>query len=510
MDKRDALRYRIAPLEMTPSEFRKVGRQLVERIADFLCTLPDRPVVPNESPQVIRETLGTGSLPEEGAEAKDLLEEAADLLFEHSTFNGHPRFWGVITSSAAPIGALGDLLTAAVNPNVGGWLGAPIATEIEAQTVRWIAELIGYPTDCGGLLVSGGNMGNFVGFLAARKAKATWDVRTAGLMGEGTRRLRVYSSSETHTWIHKAADMFGLGTDAICWIPVDEQLRMDTTALKNQIQEDIEAGDLPFLVVGTAGTVSTGAVDPLPEIAAICREYDLWFHVDAAYGGFAAVLLNDGKGTVPRDLKGISEADSVAVDPHKWLYAPLEAGCALVRNPEALRETFSYHPPYYYFADQAEPTLDYYEYGPQNSRGFRALKVWLALRQVGRAGYAEMISDDIQLALELYRLVEAHPELQAFTQGLSITTFRYVPPDLTYGSEQVEAYLNRLNAELLNRLQRSGEAFLSNAVVEGKFLLRACIVNFRTSLEDVEALPGIVIRIGREVDAAMRPAKLNK
>src|SRR5260370_15551040 len=152
MDIRDALRYRIAPLEMTPSEFRKVGRQLVERIADFLWTLPDRPVVPNESPQVIRETLGTGSLPEEGAEAKDLLEEAADLLFEHSTYNGHPRFWGVITSSAAPIGALGDLLTAAVNPNVGGWLGAPMTTEIEAQTVRWIAELIGYPTDCGGLL----------------------------------------------------------------------------------------------------------------------------------------------------------------------------------------------------------------------------------------------------------------------------------------------------------------------------------------------------------------------
>jgi aromatic-L-amino-acid decarboxylase len=251
------------------------------------------------------------------------------------------------------------------------------------------------------------------------------------------------------------------------------------------------------------------AVDPLPEIAAICREYDLWFHVDGAYGGFAAVLLDDGKGTVPRDLKGISEADSVAVDPHKWLYAPLEAGCALVGNPEALHETFSYHPPYYHFADQAEPTLDHYEYGPQNSRGFRSLKVWLALRQVGREGYMEMIAGDILLAQELYRLVEAQPELQGFTQGLSTTTFRHVPPDLTPGSEQVEAYLNRLNAELLSRLQRSGEAFLSNAVVEGKFLLRACIVNFRTSLEDVEALPALVIRIGREVDAALRPVSLN-
>ena len=179
------------------------------------------------------------------------------------------------------------------------------------------------------------------------------------------------------------------------------------------------------------------------------------------------------------------------MDPHKWLYAPLEAGCILVRNQQALRETFSYHPPYYHFAEEPS-TIDYYEYGPQNSRGFRALKVWLALRQVGRAGYVEMISDDILLAQYLYQLVEAHPELQAFTQALSITTFRYVPSDLTLGSEHVEAYLNQLNTELLNRLQKSGEALLSNAVMGGTFLLRACVVNFRTSLEDIEALPVLV------------------
>ena len=509
MEKRDALRYRIAPLEMTPSEFRKVGYQLIERIAEFLCTLPDRPVTNSESPRLIREALGMGPLPAQGAEARDLLEEAANLLFDHSTFNGHPRFMAVITSSAAPIGALGDLLAASVNPNLGGWIGGPMANEIEAQTIRWIAEMIGYPTGCGGLLVSGGNMGNFVGFLAARLAKATWDVRASGMHGRDSRQMRVYTSSETHTWIHKAADMYGLGTDAIRWISVDEQLRMDTTALRSQIQADIEAGDLPFLVIGTAGSVSTGAVDPLSDIAAICREYDLWFHVDGAYGGFAAVLLDEGQGTVPGDLKGISEADSVAVDPHKWLYAPLEAGCALVRNALALRAAFSYHPPYYHWASQDESTIEYHEYGPQNSRGFRALKVWLALRQVGRAGYMEMIADDILLAQELYRLVEKHPELQAFTQGLSITTFRYVPSDLASGPEEVEAYLNRLNAELLIRLQRSGEAFLSNAIVRGTFLLRACIVNFRTCLEDIEALPGIVTRIGKKVDVALRPLELH-
>src|SRR5947209_6020071 len=508
MEKTHALRYRIAPLEMSPSEFRKAGYRLIDQVAELLCTLPERPVAPNETPAALRALLGSHSLPEQGRDASSLLDEAADLLFNHSAFNGHPRFMGFITSSAAPIGALGEMLSAAVNANVGSSLLAPIASEIEAQVVRWIAEMVGYPRDCGGLLVSGGNMANCVCFLAARKAKASWDVRTGGMNTEQSRRLRVYTSSETHTWIQKATDMFGLGTDAIRWVPVDEKLRMDTTVLRKQIQEDREAGDLPFLVIGTAGTVSTGAVDPLPELAAICQGYGLWFHVDGAYGALAAILLNEGDDEVPADLRGIREADSVAVDPHKWLYAPLEAGCALVREAGHLRDAFSYHPPYYNFDEDSTASINYYEYGPQNSRGFRALKVWLALLQAGREGYADMICDDIQLAQELYRVVETQTELQAFTQGLSITTFRYVPPDLMPGSQESEHYLNALNAELLTRLQKSGEAFLSNAVIGETFVLRACIVNFRTSLEDIEALPGIVIRIGREVDAVIRPAKL--
>jgi len=511
MDKRDALRYRIAPLEMTPSEFRKAGRQLVERIAEFLCTLPERPVIPHASPQMARDLLDTGSLPEQGTEARDLLEEATTLLFAHTTTSGHPRFLGSISSSAAPIGALGDLLAAAVNPNVGGRSGSPIGIALEEQIIRWIAALIDYhPTDCGGLLVSGSTMSNFAGLLAARQAKSTWQARTAGVMGEGARRLRVYTSSETQTWIQKAVDMFGLGTDAIRWIPVDTRLRMDPITLRTLVQEDIEAGDLPFLVIGTAGTVSTGAVDPLPALAAVCREFDLWFHVDGAYGAFAALLLHEHQGVeVPTDLGGISLADSVAVDPHTWLYAPLEAGCILVRDQQALRETFSAHPPSSHETLEALAALHDDEYRGQTARGFPALKVWLALRQVGRVGYAEMIADDIRLAQELYRLAEAHSELQAFTQGLSITTFRYIPPGLIPGSEEVESYLTSLNTELLQRLQRGGEAILSHAVVRGTFLLRACVVNFRTSLEDIEALPILVTRIGREVDTAMRPGNLN-
>ena len=488
------------PIEMTGEEFRSVGRELVDRIADYLDKVRKMPVTPGESPAAIREILGDEKLPAQGTPAALLLEEAADLVIDHSLLNGHPRFWGYITSSAAPIGALGDLLAAAVNPNAGAWILSPVASEIEAQTVRWIAEMLGYPADCGGLLVSGGNMANFVGFVAARRAKATWDLRAAGFTGKEARRLRAYVSSETHTWIHKATDLFGLGTDSIRWIPVDGDLRMDLSALREQIRADAAAGDLPFFVVGTAGTVSTGAVDPLVEIAAVARGHNLWFHVDGAYGGFAALLPDASP-----DLKGLAQADSVAVDPHKWLYSPLEAGCTLVRNRRALLDAFSYHPAYYHFDEGQEEALNYFDYGLQNSRGFRALKVWLALRQAGRDGYARMIADNVRLSKDLYRAVAEHPSLEPFTQGLSITTFRYVPPDLRARAAEFQDYLNRLNTELLTRLQSCGEAFVSNAVVRGCFLMRACIVNFRTKLEDVLALPALVARVGEEADRQLRP-----
>ncbi len=480
---------RHAALDMSSEEFRTLGHRLVDRIAEQMARMPAGLVKPDEPAAAVRGALESErGLPEEGTDPQELLARAASLLFEHSLFNGHPRFMGYITSSPAPIGVLSDLLAAAVNPNCGSWALAPMATEIEAQTVRWIAEFVGYPASCGGLLVSGGNMANFVCFLAARRAKAGWDVRKAGLGGPAP-RLTAYASSETHTWIQKAADLFGLGTDAIRWIPVDEYQRMKTGDLRKQIAVDQARGELPFLVVGTAGTVSTGAVDPLREIGLICREHDLWFHVDGAYGALAAAIPD-----APEDLRALSDADSVAVDPHKWLYAPLEAGCALVRRPDDLRNAFSYHPPYYHFADDV---LNFVDYGPQNSRGFRALKVWLALQQIGRAGYVETIAEDMRLSRRLFRLFQDDPRFEALTQSLSIATFRYVPPDLRtkVGQPEAEEWLNNLNRDLLTRVEKSGEAFLSNAVIGGKFALRACIVNFRTSDGDIDALPGILGRI---------------
>ena len=477
---------------MTPEEFRTLGHQLVDRIAAHMARMPEGPVKPDETSADVRSALNAErGLPETGADTGELLETAANLLFDHSLFNGHPRFFGYITSSPAPIGALGDLLASAVNQNCGSWILSPMATEIEAQTVRWIAELIGFPRSPGGLLVSGGNMANFVCLLAARTARAGWDVRKAGIAGSHP-RLLLYASAETHTWIQKAADVFGFGTDAIRWIAADEHQRMKTADLRRQIEADRSLGDRPFLVVGTAGSVSTGAVDPLPEIGAICREHDLWFHVDGAYGAFAAAIPG-----APSDLRGLAEADSVAVDPHKWLYAPIEAGCALVKQPDDLRNAFSYHPPYYRFGREV---LNFVDYGLQNSRGFRALKVWLSMQQIGRAGYVESIAEDMRLSQKLFDLLQKHPEFEALTQNLSITTFRYVPPDLRLrlGDPAVEASLNKINEALLARVEQSGKAFFSNAVIGGRFALRACIVNFRTSDADIEAVPEIVAALGRE------------
>jgi glutamate/tyrosine decarboxylase-like PLP-dependent enzyme len=348
-------------------------------------------------------------------------------------------------------------------------------------------------------------MANFVGFWTARRAKLPWDVRETGMAGGEGRIPRIYGSADTHTWIQKAADLGGLGTRSVRWIPLDGEGRMDLAALRARLAADREAGDLPFLVVGSAGTVTRGAVDPLGEMADLCAREDLWLHVDGAYGAPAAMLPE-----APPDLHCLARADSVAVDPHKWLYAPLEAGCILVRDPRHLRETFAYRPSYYPDHDrdpEQVPTM-FYELGPQNSRGFRALKVWLQIRQAGREGLARMIRDDIELARLLYRRVEEHEELEAGTRGLSITTFRFRPCDLPAGGEEVESYLDTLNKALMERIQEEGRAFLSNAMVEGRFMLRACVVNFRTGAPDIEALPSLVVETGRGLDRDLRPSSL--
>lgn len=480
---------RHAALQISKEDFQKTGYYLVNLLAEFYDTIADKPVTTGETPNQIAAILGNDKLPENGSLASVIFERAASLLMEHSLLNGHPKFFGYITSSPAPIGALADMLAAAINPNAGANILSPMATAIEKQTIKWLAEFIGVSTSYGGILVSGGNMANLTAFLAARTAKAPNNIKEEGLtpLNGG---MVFYCSKATHTWIEKAATLFGHGTKAIRWIPVDNDNRMDTIALASQIEKDLADGKKPFLVIANAGDVSTGAVDDLSQIAAICKRFDLWFHIDGAYGIPAAAVPQ-----YKQLFAGIEEADSIALDPHKWLYAPLEAGCVLVKNPQHLPDTYSSHPVYYNFdANADEPSLNYYEYGFQNSRGFRALKVWMALQQVGRNGYIEMINEDIELSKFLFEQAQKHAELEAVMQNLSIATFRYVP-----SKEATESYINGINEKLLNKLQQGGKVFLSNAVISGKYCLRACIVNFRTSKQDILEVIDIIVKEGRTV-----------
>jgi aromatic-L-amino-acid decarboxylase len=504
----DSLEPRFAPSDLSPEQFRAIGHSLVDSIAEFLRALPTARTATKLRPDALRELLGRREMPQKGADVAPIVEEFARTFFEQSTHNGSPRFFGYITSSAAPIGALADMLAASVNPNVGAWALSPIATEIENETIRWLAEFMGLPGEWTGVLVSGGNMANMVGFNAARTANAGWDIRAEGFAAKDARRLVLYTSAETHTWVNKAADLGGMGTSSVRWIRVDDALRMRVDLLEQSIEADLSAGLKPFMVIGTAGTVGTGAIDPLPAIAALCVKYKLWFHVDGAYGA-PAVALKDATG----DLKGLRLADSIAIDPHKWLYSPLEAGCILTRDASALHNAFAFKPHYYQFDDnEGQEVKNYFEYGPQNSRSFRALKIWLAFQQVGASGYRKMIGDDIALAHALGEMVGEHDSLELGTVSLSIATFRYVPTDLRESArdESVASYLNELNARIVTAVRLSGEAFVSNAYIDGRYVIRACIVNFRTTLKDVAMLPGLVVRLGKELDAKLRPSTLGR
>ncbi len=475
-------------LEMSGEEFRKNGHQLVDQIADFLDQLAGKKVTEGRQPAEINALLEKFQLTDKGVDAGQLLSDAGQILFDNSLFNGHPRFWGYITSSAAPLGALADMLAATVNPNVGAYILSPAATMIERQALIWIAELIGYDSQCGGLFVSGGNMANFSGFVTGRQVMSKRTKEAAGF--ENGMHI-AYCAKGTHTWIDKATELFSDGAGAVRWIETETDGRINCKILEQQIEKDVLNNDQPFLVVGNAGSVGSGVVDELSKIAAICRKHQLWFHVDGAYGAPAAMLPE-----LKTLFEGLALADSIALDPHKWLYSPLEAGCILVKEGHHLRNTFNHTADYYNFnAQGADEVVNFHEYGMQNSRGFRALKVWLMLQQAGKEGYKKLIRNDIELARYLYTRVEEATELEAISQHLSITVFRYNPRE----TNEDENYLKTLNETLLNTLQKDGQVFVSNAVSNGRYCLRACFVNFRSKREDVDFLIDLVQQEGKKI-----------
>lgn len=469
-----------------PDEWEKAGRRALDLATTISTRWEERRPAPTASPEEVRRRFQE-PLPRAGLsfdEVIERLEAAAEL----STYIGHPRWLAYITSSPAPVGVLADLVTSAVNSNIGLWRGGPAATAIELQSIDWLKELLGYPPEAEGIYSSGGQFANVVALSVMRDRMAGWDVRTAGT-GSGP-RLRVYVSDELHYCHQQAAELLGLGRDAVRLVPTDEAYRLRLDALGELIAADRATGDRPIGVVATAGTIGTGAVDPIPELRELTRAEGLWLHVDGAYGAFAAIAPS-----APPELAAMAEADSIACDPHKWLYAPIGAGVTLVRERGLLERSFAFHASYLHHDREADARVDLAELGPENSRRARGLKVWASLLCYGTDGYRDMIERNIRIAAHLERLVEGTEDLVlAAPRGLSIVCWRVEPPGIR--GEALEA----LQHQVIEELEKRSIAIVSNAHLKGgRTALRACVVNFRTSEEDVEALAAASAEIGRNL-----------
>ena len=446
----------------------------------------------------------TRPIPDAPLPREELMSYLRELALDWSMYPGHPGFMAYITGAGTVPGVAADLLAAALNQNLGAWRLSPAATTIELDLMTQFARRFGLTGKSGGILTSGGAMATFTGLKAARDAKAGYGVREHGLAGAG--QLTAYASTQIHDVIDRAADMLGIGSAAVRHLPTDEGLRLRSDALRDAIEADLAVGHTPFAVIGTAGTVATGAIDPLDEIADICQEYGLWFHVDAAYGGVAALVES-----LKPQFAGIERAQSIAFDPHKWLYTPHSGGALVVADMSRLEKSFSLHPTY--VQEDKELTrrgVDLYGYGPQFSRGFQGLKIWVSLLAHGWDAYERRIAHDVELAAYLHGLAAEHPSFESFEpRSLSIACFRYVPADLR-GDPQVATYVDKLNERLMAEIQLDGRAYPSNAIIDGTFWLRACIVNFRTEAEDVERLLTTAEELGTRLDAAMRSAELHR
>jgi len=487
-----------AALALDVEEFRRLGYRAVDLAAAHLAGVRERPVFQPMTSDEHRAVLEQ-PLPEAGLDPDAILDTFARAVLPHPMGNGHPRFFGWVNSPPAPMGVLAELLAAAMDPSCAG--GDHAAIYLERCAVRWLMEVVGFPTGAEGgpsmgLLVSGGSMASLTCLAAARHRAARqdgWDARRDGLQHQET-DLVLYLSREGHTCIHKAAELLGLGAQSLRVIPVDAALRLDVAALRAAVAADRAVGRRPFCVVASAGTVNSGTVDPLDAIADLCAAEGLWFHVDGAYG--AVGVLDPA--VAPR-YAGMERADSLALDPHKWLCVPIECGCALVRDGALLRDTFSLVPPYIRIEEGSgsgagSGALPWYsEYGFQQTRGFRALKLWMTLQHAGRAGLSAMIAGHNRLARRLANLVTDAPDLELVAPvELSIVLFRYVPASLTEDS----ASLDTLNKAIMEEIQAGGMAFLTGTILRGAFALRACIVGYATTEGDIALLVDEVRRAG--------------
>lgn len=485
---------RVPDLDWSPERARAFGEGALDVWTEWLERLRELPVAQRETAPEVAAALAL-DVPEEPLPPAEILAHVRELMLDHSVQVAHPGFMAYITGAGTVPGAAADLLAAAVNQNVGGYVVSPGATEIEVALTRWLADRFGLPEGAIGLLVTGGSIANFIGLKVARDAACDWETRAAGVRDFPP--LAIYRSTEGHLAMDRGWDMLGLGTGLVRGVPVDGEYRMDVDALARAIARDRADGVRPAAVVATAGTSALGAIDPLPDIAELCRREGIWFHVDAAYGG--AVRLSEKLSPL---LAGIEAADSIAFDPHKWLYTPQSGGCLLVRDHAVLQRSFGADATF--LRQDRELTgrgVDFGALGPNVSRGFWALKIWVSLLAHGRRAYARRIEHDVELAGYLHERAREHPAFEALSQSLSITCFRYVPDGV-----DDPAYLDRLNERLMHEMQLDGRAFVSNAVLAEGYALRTCIVNYRAEAEDCDRVLDVAAELGARLDRELRTA----
>ena len=465
---------------------RELAHRMVDDAFEFLETVRDRPAwkaVPDEVATAFEAPI---PLVPEGAEGayQDYLEK----VMPYPMSNVHPRFWGWYMGSGTVMGALGDFLAAVTNSNLGG--GNHVAPLVEGQVVDWRKQMLGFPADASGLIVSGASMANLVGLAVARTSLAGFDVRAEGLRA-GPEQLVFYASAEVHSCHQKSAELMGLGGHALHKIPVNERFEIDLPALRRTIAEDRAAGRKPFCVVGNAGTINTGAIDDLNTLADLCGREGLWFHVDGAIGALVTIAPK-----LRHLVAGIERADSIALDLHKWMHVPFEAGVALVRNERAHRGTFSLTPEYLEHATRglAGGEVWFSDYGVDLSRGFKALKIWLSFKEQGVRKYGRLMEQNVEQALYLADRVDGEERLERLAPvGMDIVCFRFNPGGLD------EVSLDVLNKELLLRLYESGVAVPSYTTLAGRYCLRVAIANHRTTGADLDHFLETMLRLAEEI-----------
>jgi aromatic-L-amino-acid decarboxylase len=465
---------------------RSLGHRMLDDMLDYLENVRERPVW-QPMPDAVRDSF-KGSVPLEPEGAEQAYRQFQDMVLPYTMGNTHPRFWGWVMGNGTVLGVLADMLASALNPNMGGGDHAPV--QVEQQVIDWCKQIFAFPAAASGLLVSGGSMANLVGLAVARNARAEIDIRQLGIAAT-PRRMTFYGSREMHSSLQKAVELMGLGNEALRRIPVNERFEIDLAALKQAILNDRANGLHPVCVIGNAGTVNTGAIDDLESLADLCATENLWLHVDGAFGALATLSPN-----LRGRVKGIERADSLAFDLHKWMYLPFEAGCVLVKDADAHRKAFSLTPDYLAHGQRglAGGSVWFSDYGIQLTRGFRALKVWMSLKEHGARKFGRLIEQNVDQAVYLGELVDAAPELERLAPvTLNIVCFRFIQPGMD------ENALNALNQELLIRLHESGIAAPSYTTLNGKYALRAAITNHRSRREDFDILVEAVIRLGRQL-----------